>query len=196
MLQRHKALLFYLAKFFGVFFLLFYGTEGVIALSSPGNSYSPFVQNYLNFIDPFREFLLQSAKVVLSAFGFQTYLPDANTIALTGGKGVRLVYSCLGYGVLSFWIAFVFANRSGWKKKVAWIAGGCIALCAVNIARISIVLVAHNQSWPIPFGWDHHTWFNIVAYFLILYAACGGHFTKSIQEKDFSNPLETGRHPL
>lgn len=166
-MTQYKSIFIYLAKFLGFFCLLFYGTEAVIGLSSHGNHYSSFVAQYLNFIVPFRTFLLSSSKLFLSIFGYQTYLSGDQTLKMVNGRGVQMVYSCLGYGVLSFWIAFIFANNGSWKKKAAWMAGGVFALCTLNIIRISLLLVAINRDWPIPFGWDHHTWFNIVAYFFI-----------------------------
>lgn len=166
-MKRHKTLLLYFIKFLGLFCFLFYGTEAIIGFSSPGNHYSPFVAHYLNFIDPFRRFILSTSKSFLSFFGVETHFADDFTLTKTGGRGVRMVYSCIGYGVISFWIAFVFANTGSWQKKVVWMVGGCIALFTINVLRISLLLVAINKGWPIPFGWDHHTWFNIVAYALI-----------------------------
>jgi len=32
---------------------------------------------------------------------------------------------------------------------------------------VSLLLVAINRKWAMPLGWDHHTWFNIVAYIAI-----------------------------
>lgn len=164
---KYKVLLVYLAKFLGLFCLLFYGTEAIIGLSSKENSYSPFVASYLDFVTPFRELLLKLSKVLLSLFGYSSFLVDSFTLRLSDGSGVRMVYSCIGYGVLSFWAAFVFANKGTWKKKAVWIAGGCLALCAINVARVSLLLLATSKSWPIPLGWDHHTWFNILSYGLI-----------------------------
>lgn len=186
---HQKAALVYVAKFLGVFFLLFYGTEGVIALASPGGLHHPFVEQHLNFIDPFRTFLLASSRELLTVFHFQARLEDLYTLTMVGGKGVRMVYSCVGYGVLSFWIAFVVANRGGWKKKVGRILGGCGALCAINIARVSLLLVAVNKGWPIPFGWDHHTWFNIVAYLLIFALMWG--YDRGMTEKEKEPPDQT-----
>ncbi len=166
-MKKHKTILLYIAKFLGAFCLLFYGTEAVIGLSAPGAHYSPFVARYLDFISPFRAMLLWAAGSLLSLFNYQTVAIDEYTLSFPGGKGIRMVYSCLGYGVISFWIAFVFANKGSWKKKAGWMLAGAGALCAINIIRIGLLLVAINKGWPIPLGWDHHTWFNIVAYALI-----------------------------
>ena len=86
---------------------------------------------------------------------------------ITGGGGINLVYSCLGYGVTSFWLAFVFANTGTLKKKTAWMLGGSLVLLIINIMRMGLVALASHKKWSYPFGWDHHTWFNIVAYGMI-----------------------------
>jgi exosortase/archaeosortase family protein len=157
----------YIIKFLVLFALLFYGTEAIIGLSAPGGAYNAIVARHLNFIDPFRHFQLLAVKYAVSVLGYQTYFRDAFWLSFVGGRGVRMAYDCIGYGLLSFWIAFVFANTGSWKKKSGWIVGGCLALIAINIVRISLLLIATNKGWPIPLGWDHHTWFNIAAYLLI-----------------------------
>ncbi len=86
---------------------------------------------------------------------------------MVNGSAVNLVYSCLGYGVTSFWIAFVFANNGSWKRKWVWMTGGALALWIINVLRIGLVLVANNKNWGVPLGLNHHTWFNMVAYMLI-----------------------------
>jgi exosortase/archaeosortase family protein len=157
----------FLMKFLGVFCILFYGTEAIIGLSSKDNHYNTFVATYLNYISPLRYALLFSAKTLLTLLNHQVYFRDEFTLAVQGGSGVRMVYSCIGYGVMSFWAAFVFANKGSWKIKACWIAGGCAALYLLNVIRLSLLLIAVNGDWPIPLGWDHHTWFNLVAYALI-----------------------------
>lgn len=166
-IQAHKGLAGYCLRFLGLFCVLYYATEAVIGLSSTEGGYNAFVAQHLNFIDPFRRFLLSATQGLLSAAGYRTYFRDTFTLSFLGGGGIRVVYSCLGYGLLSFWAAFVFANRGGWKRKAAWMLGGCLALVLVNILRLSLVLLAVNKGWPMPLGWDHHTWFNIMAYLLI-----------------------------
>lgn len=91
---------------------------------------------------------------------------------IVGGGGINVVYSCLGYGVTSFWLAFVFANTGSFKKKIAWMLGGAMVLLIINILRMGLVAMASHEKWKYPLGWDHHTWFNIVAYgmiFLMIY---------------------------
>jgi exosortase/archaeosortase family protein len=45
--------------------------------------------------------------------------------------------------------------------------GGTLVLWVINVLRISLVMLSNTNHWSLPFGWDHHTWFNIVAYGMI-----------------------------
>lgn len=159
--------MFYLLRFGGAFCLFYFGTLAVIGLSSPDNYYSRFVDDHLNFIDPLRFSLLWGAKNALSLWGYRSFLKDDFTLMLQSGEGVRMVYSCIGYGVMSFWGAFVIANRGSVKRKGLWVAGGWLALWVINVLRMALLLVAANRGWAIPLGWDHHTWFNVAAYALV-----------------------------
>lgn len=168
----NRKVLIYLLKFGGMFCLLFFGTEAIIGLSAPVGHYSSFVARYLDFIPAFRNSLLHSSRFFLSLLGYEAYQSSGIHLSLVGGSRVQLVYSCLGYGVTSFWIAFVFANTGSWKKKLAWMIGGTAVLYIINVVRISLTLLSNSRKWHFPFGWDNHTWFNIVAYagiFLMIY---------------------------
>jgi exosortase/archaeosortase family protein len=88
-------------------------------------------------------------------------------IRITGGRAVIVSMSCVGYGVYSFWIAFVIANKGRFWKKARWIIVGLLGLWFINGIRITLFLAAINKDWPMPLGLNHHTWFNIAAYLLI-----------------------------
>lgn len=162
--KKKKEILFYLLKFGGYFCLLYFGTLGVIGLSTPENEYSPFVARHLNFIDPLRASILVGAKTFLSLLGHKSSLRDRFTLGMENGSAVRMVYSCIGYGVMSFWAAFVLANTGGVKRKTLWLFGGLLMLWLINVLRIGLLLLATTNGWLLPFHWDHHTWFNVIAY--------------------------------
>lgn len=104
--------------------------------------------------------------------GYDTYTADNFVVRIVDGRGVRVAYGCVGYGVMSFWLAFLIAVKESWKTKLIWLAIGWAMLYVINVIRIGLYLLAVNKGWPMPFGIDHHTWFNIVAYgciFLMMY---------------------------
>jgi exosortase/archaeosortase family protein len=67
---------------------------------------------------------------------------------------------------MSFWAAFVISNNESVSNKTKWLMIGLAMLWAINVLRITFLLMANNKHWPIPF-FDHHTWFNLLAYGLI-----------------------------
>jgi exosortase/archaeosortase family protein len=159
-----KPFLIYLLKFGGLFSLLYFGTLLIIGLSSKENLYSPFVATYFDFITPLRLSILQSAEYILTFFGHSTIWSDQYTLGLEGGRSVRMVYSCIGYGVLSFWAAFILANTREAKVTALWLISGWALLWALNVLRIVFLLLAINNSRESEFEVDHHTLYNIMAY--------------------------------
>jgi exosortase/archaeosortase family protein len=177
-----KKFIRFVTSFILVFLVCYYGTLFLTGVAVLGGMYSPFVEKYLNVAAWLRTSLLLGSKFLLSIFGTETVRINEYVIRAVGGTGVRIVYACLGFGVMSFWFAYVVANITSLKKKLIWVSGGLLFLWALNVARISLVLVAGNKGWQFPFGLDHHTWFNIIAYLAIF--AMIYFFEKSLK-KDF-----------
>jgi exosortase/archaeosortase family protein len=177
-----KKFIHFAVIFITLFLVCYYGTLFLTGLAVPGGRYSPFVEKYLNVAAWLRSSLLIASKFLLSMFGIETIRINEYVIRKVGGSGVRIVYACLGFGVMSFWFAYIVANIASLQKKMIWVSGGLFFLWVLNVVRISLVLVAGNKGWHFPFGWDHHTWFNIVAYLAIF--AMIYFFEKSLK-KDF-----------
>ncbi|HEU5053428.1 MAG TPA: exosortase/archaeosortase family protein [Hanamia sp.] len=159
--------LIYLLKFGVIFCVLYFGTLAVIGLASPVGWYSPFVDHHMDYVSWLKNSLIDSSKFILSLFSIQTVKVPGFALTYPHGKAVLIAMDCVGYGVYSFWVAFVVANKGGWVRKLIWVVGGLLALWFINTVRITLVLVAINKGWPMPLGIDHHTWFNICAYLLI-----------------------------
>jgi exosortase/archaeosortase family protein len=163
----NKYIIQYLLKFIICFCILYFGTLAMIGLASPGGYYSSFIYNYLNYISWLRFGLLYCSKLLLTIFGYKVFIEGAYVLKMYGGRGVHLVYSCIGFGIMSFWIAFVFANKVRWQKKVKWIIAGVAVIFLINVIRISLLLVAVNKNWSNRLTLDNHTLFNVVAYMLV-----------------------------
>jgi len=180
-LFNNKRFIKFLARFIFIFAVCYLGSLAVIGLSAQNGYYSPFVDHYLNFISWIRMSLLFGTKTLLKVFGVDTYYASEYILRKVNGRGIKLVYGCIGYGVMSFWIAFVTAFSTSLLKKIKWVLGGLLLIWLINITRIALLLVATNNNWQMPFGWDHHTWFNIVAYiaiFVMMYF-----FDKNLDQK-------------
>lgn len=157
----------YFIKFIGAFCILYFGTKFIIGITVPGGYYSPFVARYFDYPGLLRSSLLQGTRLLAALVGFDTFKVDSYVIRIVNGTGVRLVYSCLGYGLLSFWIAFIFANNGSWLKKTAWMLAGCFFIWFINVVRITLVLISNYQHWKTSISLEHHTLFNITVYIVI-----------------------------
>ena len=139
----------------------------IIGFAAPGGHYSSFVARYLDYVSWIKASLIEATRFILSLFNIPTHTEPGFVVRVTRGRGVLIARDCVGYGVYSFWIAFVAANAGKFRKKFVWITGGLLLLWFINVVRISLLLVAINRGWPMPLGIDHHTWFNIAAYGVI-----------------------------
>lgn len=167
-----KKFLVFVAKLFGIYALLYYGTVAMIGIAAPGGMYSPFVEKYFDYVSGIKHTLIAGSSWLVGLFGYHTTAEPGFLLRVVGGRGVFIAMSCVGYGVYSFWIAYVVANSMPVKQKLVWIFGGVLALWTINVGRISLFLIAINNNSTMPFGIDHHTWFNIVAYgfiFIMIY---------------------------
>ena len=100
----------------------------------------------------------------MGVFGYETVITRPGVLQLLNGKAVFLAYSCYGVGVMSFWLAFVVANKGSFWKKGFWVLGGLMGIWLINILRISLVLLANNGKAGIPFNMDNHDFFTVLAY--------------------------------
>ena len=163
----------FIIKFLAIFAFLYFGTFYWIGFVTPGGYFNEFAAQNLDYVSAIKSSLLFGTKSLLSLFNIQTVEFKNHVIRFVNGKGVRIAYDCVGYGVYSFWIAFVIANKSSFTRKLIWIIIGLFLLWSVNVIRISLFLVSENKNWTMPLGIDHHDWFTIVAYaviFLMIFA--------------------------
>lgn len=161
--EKHSLIQF--AVQFILLYLLFYiGTIVWIGLATPGKFHVPFIEQYLDYVKWIRQSLMFGASQIAHLFGFSTTYEPNFTLRANGQRGVIIAYDCVGYGLMSFWAAFVLSFPQTKNFKFAWIISGWVIVWVINILRIGLLLVAINKHWPMPLGLDHHTWFNIFAY--------------------------------
>ncbi|MBL0056511.1 MAG: hypothetical protein IPP31_10005 [Chitinophagaceae bacterium] len=166
-LLKNKVLV-YLIKFIGIFCFLYFGTLAIEGLAAPeGKYYSSFIDHYLDYVSWLRASLLHASKFILTLFGYAIEIPDPYSLKIVNGSAVHIGYSCIGYGVMSFWLAFVIANTGSFGRKTAWVIGGSLVIWLINILRICLFLLSLNKHQSMPFGLENHDFFNITAYIAI-----------------------------
>jgi exosortase/archaeosortase family protein len=136
-----------------------------IGITTPGGIYIKWLDINMNYIKYWRTYDILFTRQILIGLGYEVRY-TTYTILVSGRAGFKLVYSCLGYGVMSFFFAFVMAYPKPWFHKTLFLLYGLIFIQSLNIIRftcISIYWTAPQRSSFI----DHHVIFNAIIYALI-----------------------------
>lgn len=152
------------AWFVGLFIVFYYGNIFFFGLSSPGKIYSPFFAEHLNYIKALRWVLLKGSAFILNNVGYTAITNDYDLL-VAGHGSIRLVYTCLGLGVLSFFSAFVLAYPKPAKDKIRFLLTGILAIQILNIIRLMLLALFWTRKNNEVV--DHHTIFNIIIYIII-----------------------------
>ena len=152
--------------FIALYFLLYYFNEFYIGITAKGGLYSAFLDEHLNYIRWWRRFYLESSAGILRWFNY-TVLTNETDLMVVGKGGIRLVYSCLGYGVMSVFAAFCLTFPSPFKHRYGFLALGVIFIQLMNILRFVLLSLYWDRRHPL-FGMDHHDLFNLVIYLLLI----------------------------
>lgn len=148
------------------YLILDYFTILFMGITAPGNYYSSFLDDHLNYVRGFRILLITITAGILRLMGHQVITSDTMLHAYHVG-GFNIVYSCLGFGVMSFFVAFVVAYPKSLKSKLIFIPSGLLLIQLLNIARLLMITLYWRKSFF--FGKiDHHTLFNAILYFTLL----------------------------
>ena len=164
---KDKKFIYFVLRFLLLFACFYYGTLAMIGLAAPGGYHSVFIEKYLDYVSWLKYSLMYAVKLILWIGGMPTYFAPDYVIRIVNGRGVKIAMDCVGYGVYSFWAAYVMANEGTFKRKLFWVLGGVFLLWFINSLRITLFLLATQGGWPMPWGLDHHTWFTIFAYLAI-----------------------------
>jgi len=150
-----------------IYSAIYFALKYLTGISTPGGTYNLFAAKYLNIASYTRNAIMYCVAGFVNLFGYNTFRESDYVLRVVNGTGIKLVYGCLAYGVMSFWIAYIIASSTIFKTKIQWLFLGLFILWIVNVIRICLVLVSTVHNWSFPFGIDQHSWFNIVAYLII-----------------------------
>ena len=153
---------------FLVLFLTFYGFNlGYIGITSPGGLYFPFLDEYFNYIALWRNLYIAAAAKILELMGYVAYTTDIS-LKVQGHSGFRLVYSCLGYGIMSCFSAFVLAFPKPLRSRLIFLFIGLSLILSLNLCRLILIPLFYNPQIAI-LPINHHDIFNYGLYAAILF---------------------------
>ncbi|GAB3903527.1 exosortase Y [Mucilaginibacter boryungensis] len=163
--QKNKEPIRFVVTFLVLFLVFYYFNIVFFGLTSPGRHYNGFLANNLNYIDWLRWVLLKCSAIILHLFGY-TAITNKYELLVAGKGIIKLVYTCLGLGVMSFFAAFVIAYPKPLKPKLVFLIGGLLSIQFLNVVRFVILALFWDKrnSQVI----DHHTLFNIFIYIAIV----------------------------
>jgi exosortase/archaeosortase family protein len=148
-----------------LFLTLYYFNIGFFSITSPGTThYNSFIADNFNYIRLLRHVLLLATSFLLRCAGFAT-VTNEYELLIAGRGGIRLVYSCLGLGLTSFFAAFVLAYPKALKQKIVFLISGLLVIQLLNILRMATVALFWSKSAQHII--DHHIIFNGIIYVII-----------------------------
>lgn len=152
---------------FLILFLTFYGFNiGYIGLTSPGGLYWPFLDEHFNYIFVWRNLYISTAAKILELMGYTVYTTDI-TLKVQGYSGFRLVYSCLGYGIISCFSAFVLSFPKPFRSRLVFLLTGLLLILILNLCRFIFLPLFYDPRLTI-FSINHHDIFNGTLYVILL----------------------------
>ena len=156
----------FLIIFLSLFCFLYYFNIIFIGLVAPGGYYTPFLAQYLNYIEGLRYALMQSSASIVRALGEQVFTTEL-WMRVTGRGGFIMAYDCLGFGIMSFFTAFVVAFPKPLKTKFWFLPAGLLLIQSLNIIRFVLLGLYWKQS-GLKAVIDHHDLFNIILYIILM----------------------------
>jgi exosortase/archaeosortase family protein len=155
----------FLCQFPLLFLALYAFNIAFIGVTTPGHIYLQELDKHFNYIQASRQLILTAASTILGSFGYQVST-SAQQLRVQGRGGFNLVYSCLGYGVMSFFAAFVIAFPKSGGSKWKFLAFGLLTIQALNLIRFLAIAIYWRRTDSS--FMDHHTIFNLLLYGILL----------------------------
>jgi exosortase/archaeosortase family protein len=161
-------------NFFIRFFLLltavyYFNIFFVGMVDSRGKVYSSFLDNYLNYTACIRYFVLYTSNAIAHIFGIDSYILFPDYLKTANRSWIKVEPMCLGLSLISFWVAFILANKETIKRKILWGSAGIAGICIINSFRIAFLLMAFEHRWNSNTFSVNHTLSNYAFYLLIIF---------------------------
>lgn len=166
--EANKKAIKFVVVLFILYILFSQGNLFMNSVMSPGSRFfNAYIADHFDYIQGLKTVLIVPAVWIIKAFGFYAIYNESD-VMVVAGPYLRINYSCLGLGVMSFLAAFVLAFPAPWKSTLKMLVIGFIAIYVLNVLRIAGlgVLLGFFKSQRNNFTY-HHEIFNIIVYICI-----------------------------
>jgi exosortase/archaeosortase family protein len=141
-------------------------------MSEGGKYYNSYIAQNFDYIQGLKYALIKPAVWLIKLVGFYA-IHNEMDVMVVNGPYLRVNYSCLGLGVMSFLAAFIIAFPAKLKSKIRLFIFGMLMIYILNVLRIAGlgILLRIFKSQRSNFTY-HHEIFNIIVYifiFVVLY---------------------------
>lgn len=141
-------------------------------MSEGGKYYNAYIAQNFDYIQGLKYALIKPAVWLIKLVGFYA-IHNEMDVMVVNGPYLRVNYSCLGLGVMSFLAAFIIAFPAKLKSKIRLFIFGMLMIYILNVLRIAGlgILLRIFKSQRSNFTY-HHEIFNIIVYifiFVVLY---------------------------
>ena len=165
-------------------------------MSEGGKFYNEFIAQNFNYIQGLKYALIKPAVWLIKLVGFYA-IHNEMDVMVVNGPYLRVNYSCLGLGVMSFLAAFIIAFPAKLKSKIRLFIFGMLMIYILNVLRIAGlgILLRIFKSQRSNFTY-HHEIFNTIVYifiFVVLYFWIKKNTTpivKQVLDSDIEKPNE------
>ena len=166
--KANKTAIIFVVKMMVIYFLFSQGNLFMNSVMSPSaRFYNEYIAQNFDYIQGLKYALIKPAVWIIKLFGFYAIYNEMDVMVVNGPL-LRVNYSCLGLGVMSFLAAFIFAFPAKLKSKISLFIFGMILIYVLNILRIAGlgVLLGMFESQRDNFTY-HHEIFNAIVYIII-----------------------------
>lgn len=166
--KANRAAIIFVVKLLVLYLLFSQGNLFMNSVMSEGGKfYNEYIAQNFNYIQGLKYALIKPAVWLIKLFGFYA-IHNEMDVMVVNGPYLRVNYSCLGLGVMSFLAAFIMAFPAKLKSKIKLFIFGMIMIYILNILRIAGlgILLRIFKSQRSNFTY-HHEIFNIIVYILI-----------------------------
>lgn len=181
--------IFFIPKFILLFGIFYSFNIAFIGITNPDGIYVHWLDTHLNYITFWRNMYISASSFVLEMLGYTVYRNELG-LSVKDHSGFKMVYSCLGYGLISCVSAFTLVFPKPYKSKLIFLVIGISVINMLNTIRL-ILIALYYKTTPLTPDTNHHSLYNWVIYstlIIITYIWINTPYSKKTSTREITLP--------